>query len=46
MNKTTLTVSVTIPQADFSLLKDLAQKFGWTINETCHTTEENLLLYP
>ena len=39
---TTLTVSVTTPQADLSLLKDLAQKFGWTINETCPTTEEDL----
>ncbi len=32
MNTTTLTTSITIPQVDLSLLKDLANKFGWTIN--------------
>ena len=32
MNTTTLTTSITIPQVDLSLLKDLAKKFGWTIN--------------
>lgn len=34
MNTTTLTTSITIPKMDLSLLKDLAQKFGWTINNT------------
>lgn len=32
MNTTTLTTSITIPKMDLSLLKDLAKKFGWTIN--------------
>ncbi len=32
MNRTTLTTSITIPQVDWSLLNDLARKFGWTIN--------------
>ncbi|WP_297251576.1 hypothetical protein [uncultured Prevotella sp.] len=34
MNTTTLTTSITIPKMDLSLLKDLAKKFGWTINNT------------
>ena len=34
MNTTTLTTSITIPQVDLSLLKDLAKKFGWTINSS------------
>lgn len=29
-----LTTSITIPKMDLSLLKDLAKKFGWTINNT------------
>ncbi len=32
MSTTTLTTSITIPKVDLSLLKDLAKKFGWTIN--------------
>ena len=32
MNTTTLTTSITIPKMDLSLLKDLAKKFGWAIN--------------
>ena len=34
MNTSTLTTSITIPKMDLSLLKDLAKKFGWTINNT------------
>ena len=34
MNTTTLTTSITIPKMDLLLLKDLAKKFGWTINNT------------
>ena len=34
MNTSTLTTSITIPKMDLSLLKDLAEKFGWTINNT------------
>ena len=34
MNTTTLTTSITIPKMDLSLLKDLAKRFGWTINNT------------
>ena len=34
MNTTTLTTSITIPKMDLALLKDLAKKFGWTINNT------------
>ena len=34
MNTTTLTTSTTIPKMDLSLLKDLAKRFGWTINNT------------
>ncbi|KIP64311.1 hypothetical protein ST44_02350 [Prevotella pectinovora] len=33
-NTSTLTTSITIPKMDLSLLKDLAKKFGWTINNT------------
>ena len=36
MNTSTLTTSITIPKMDLSLLKDLAKKFGWTINNTSH----------
>lgn len=38
MNTTTLTASIMIPQVDLSLLKDLAKKFGWTINPTTKTS--------
>lgn len=34
MNTSTLTTSITIPKMDLSLLKDLAKKIGWTINNT------------
>ena len=34
MNTSTLTTSITIPKMDLTLLKDLAKKFGWTINNT------------
>lgn len=34
MNTTTLTTSITIPKMDLSLLKDLAKKFEWTIDNT------------
>lgn len=34
INTSTLTTSITIPKMDLSLLKDLAKKFGWTINNT------------
>ena len=34
MNTSALTTSITIPKMDLSLLKDLAKKFGWTINNT------------
>lgn len=34
MNTSTITTSITIPKMDLSLLKDLAKKFGWTINNT------------
>lgn len=38
MNTSTLTTSITIPKMDLSLLKDLAKKFGWTINNTTSKT--------
>lgn len=40
MNTSTLTTSITIPKMDLSLLKDLAKKFGWTINNTSQQMSE------
>lgn len=33
MNSESLTLSLTIPQADLPLLKNLAEKFGWEVND-------------